>query len=503
MTAPLELVAIDGASIAGREHLEADVVIVGSGPAGATVARALARRGARVVVVEEGPYVPPEQYRPDALGAMATIYRDLGASLIRGRAPMPFVQGRAVGGTSVVNGAISWRLPEDVYSAWGRDDPALLEALPWPRLERLFEEIERDLSIAPTAPEVAGPKNLLLARAAEARGLAHRPISRNVAGCEGLGRCLQGCPLGHKRSMDQTYLADAVRAGARVVASARVDEITVERRRASGVRARAAGGGELVVSASRAVVLAASAVQTPALLLSSGIHHGPTGDNFQCHPGVSVAGRFDAPIRAWTGATQGHEVTGLRSEGIKIEVLGFDLAIAAMRAKAVGRALSRELASLEHLAFWGAAIKASARGRVRPGRGRVKVSMELERSDLAKMRRGAQVLGELLFAAGAREVFPGIHGWHERVTDPAVMARLEAEAPWDPRAYSAAVTHMFGTCRMGTDATRSVVRLDFRHHVVDRLYIADSSVFPTNTGVNPQTAIIALAAVCAEHVAAG
>ena len=63
-----------------------------------------------------------------------------------------------------------------------------------------------------------------------------------------------------------------------------------------------------------------------------------------------------------------------------------------------------------------------------------------------------------------------------------------------------AVTHMFGTCAMGSDPARSVVRPDFRHHRVDRLYVADSSVFPTNTGVNPQTSIIALATLCGRRV---
>jgi long-chain-alcohol oxidase len=61
---------------------------------------------------------------------------------------------------------------------------------------------------------------------------------------------------------------------------------------------------------------------------------------------------------------------------------------------------------------------------------------------------------------------------------------------------------MFGTCRMGSDRSTSVVRPDFRHQTVDRLYIADSSVFPTNTGVNPQTSILALATLCAARILA-
>jgi choline dehydrogenase-like flavoprotein len=64
------------------------------------------------------------------------------------------------------------------------------------------------------------------------------------------------------------------------------------------------------------------------------------------------------------------------------------------------------------------------------------------------------------------------------------------------------MTHLFGTARLGSDPRSSVVRPDFRHHHVDGLYIADSSIFPTNLGVNPQLPIMALAALCAERILA-
>jgi choline dehydrogenase-like flavoprotein len=64
----------------------------------------------------------------------------------------------------------------------------------------------------------------------------------------------------------------------------------------------------------------------------------------------------------------------------------------------------------------------------------------------------------------------------------------------------AAVTHMFGTCRMGSDPERSVVGPDFRHHAVDGLYVADSSVFPSNLGVNPQIPVMAVATLCGRRV---
>ncbi len=492
----------DGRAITQPHEQAFDVVIVGSGPAGAAVARQLARAGAKVAVVEEGPYVEPAACPESGFQAMAKLYRDLGGVLAMGNAPMPVLQGRAVGGSSVINGAISWRMPRDVHAEWVAKDPPLADALPWETIEATLDDIERDLNIAPTPPDIAGRRNLLMGEGADTLGLEHRPISRNVRGCRGLSRCLQGCPEGHKLSMDQSYLPDAVEHGAVIFSSTTARRVEVEDGTAQGIEAISAAGAKVRLTATRAVVLAASAVQTPALLIKSGLGHGPVGRHFQCHPGVSMAGRFREPAPVWIGATQGHEVIGLRHEGLKFEVLGYDVSILGTRLKTVGRELARDFGDAARWVNWGAAIRAQGEGIVKAGRRGASVRFSLTPDDLSKVRRGVRVLGELMLAAGAELVTPGVYGWHEKVTDRSVMARFEEEGPLDGKAYTMAMTHLFGTCRMSSQPGQGVVRPDFRHHTVDRLYVADSSVFPSNLGVNPQSTILALATMCARRIAA-
>lgn len=503
------LVERDGRAIARAFDDEADVVVVGSGPAGASVARRLAGAGARVLVLEEGHEARPQDFVASGLQSMATLYRDMGTSIAFGNVSMPYLQGRVVGGTSVVNGAISWRFPRETVERWIAEDPALGATLAYEAIAEAEARIEARLNVHPTEARVAGPKNLLLGRGADALGVEHRPIRRNVEGCVGEGRCLQGCPHGHKLSMDRTFLPDAVAAGARIFAGMRVDRLLRDRGRGgrvTGVVGVTVGGAPFTIRARRGVVLAASAIQTPCILRRSELAQGPVGDNLTAHPGVSVTGRFAEPVRGWRGATQGHEVTGYRAEGLKLEALGFDYSILASRIPGVGADFARRLAELDRYAVWGAAVRASARGHVRPGpgvAGRPIVTYSLTPDDVRKARRGVRLLGDTLLAAGALEVYPGVPGFDAVVRDREQMARFEAEGSLVASDYSMSMTHLFGTARMGSDPSRSVVRPDFRLHAAEGAWVADSSVFPGNLGVNPQIAIMALADLCATHVARG
>ena len=97
-----------------------DVVIVGSGAGGATMAAELADAGMDVVVVEEGGYHPTESFSPQAGQALRTLYRDAGAQSAVGSPPIVFSEGRCVGGSTVINGGMCWRTPDAVLERWSR-----------------------------------------------------------------------------------------------------------------------------------------------------------------------------------------------------------------------------------------------------------------------------------------------------------------------------------------------------------------------------------------------
>lgn len=476
---------------------EADVVVVGTGAGGATVARALARQGLEVLMLEEGPDLRQRPSEPTARDSMVARFRDFGAQLAGGRTRIPIIQGRMVGGSTAINSAIFWRLPEAIYAEWTRADPGLAAALPYWALAEASDEIEGDLHVRPVEAAVAGNNNLLLQRGAEALGLPGNVIRRAEAGCEGSGRCMLGCPSQRRQGMEVSYVPQAEGFGARLLCDARAERVKWAGRRAVGVEVSLAGK-QTLVRARKAVVLAAGAVHTPWLLLRSGLK-GQTGARFTAHPGFSVAGLFDARVGQLAGATQGYEVTALRSQGMKFEALGLPPALTAARVPGAGPAFKLLADRLEHLASWGCLFRPEGHGSIsRTLLGDPKITLEISDADYARMLVGLKQLVAIFFAAGATQVLPGVAGAPAVITSPGdleVLTRLE------PGQLSLVATHLFGGAVLGTNPLSSVVGPDFGVHGVQGLFAADASVLPGTLGVNPQGTIMAVARVAADRIA--
>ncbi|MBI5246917.1 MAG: GMC family oxidoreductase [Elusimicrobia bacterium] len=490
---------VDGAAVGGFDEAF-DYVVVGSGAAGATAARALASTGRSVCVLEEGPAVDPNAFGDRSWDAFKTMFRDANAQVARGRAFIPGIQGRVLGGSTVINSAIVWRAPDDVLAEWAA--LGLGDALPARELHRHWDAIEKDLDAAPTPPEVWGGFNRRMHEGALKLGVRAEPTRRFVKDCRATARCLTGCPSGAKRSMLTTYLPQAEAKGALIVTGAEARRIVVKEGRAVAVTGRLAGPGRPAfrAAARRAVVVAASAIQTPQLLARSGVRSPHLGAHFMGHPGTPLTGYFDAPERLWRGATQGYDAVHHRRDGrFKIETIALPPEIVFARLPGAGRRWKEMMALSGQTAIFAVQTRAWAEGTVRERPWGTDIAYDLTRRDMMQIRRGLRFTAELFFAAGAKEVWPGIYGLPERLL-PGQEALFE-HGPDDPGCYSWILSHLFGTARMATRASAGVVAPDFSVHGVSDLVVADSSLFPTNLGVNPQHTIMAVARHCAERLA--
>jgi choline dehydrogenase-like flavoprotein len=500
---------VDGETLQGDIDETFDYVVVGSGAAGAVAAHVLAKSGASVAIVEEGPWVRTRQFGERVYDAFRSMFRDAGMQVIEGRAYIPLLQGRCVGGSTVVNSAIAHRIPEDVLHEWAQGF-GLGAAITARALEPHFEALEHDLSVRPVSDEALGDNDRKFLDEADVHGLPARRTQRYEHGCRGSGQCFTGCPNAAKQGMNVTYVPWALSLGARIYCACRVERVLVERGRAVGIVARTTsrepgrGSRHVRLRARRGVVVAASAVQTPNLLRRSGLKARALGEHFQCHPGYGIGGIFDESIAESLGATQGAEITILRkSDRVKFETIALQPELAAVRIPGIGHEWMRRFGLYPNFAQWAMVVRAEAEGTVRPAwGGGDRVRWTPSRLDMERAVNGAALLSRMMFEAGAREVWTGLHGIPSALRSIDDVRAIEAMPP-DPRLFSFISTHLFGGARMGIDPRSSVVGPDFESYEVAGLYVVDSSVFPTNLGVNPQHSIMGMSRLAATKIAEG
>jgi len=495
-----------GDDVVGDTVLDADVVVVGSGAGGATVAAELAEAGLDVVVLEEGGYYTTRDFTAEATKMIRALYRDGGATIAIGSPPVMFQEGRAVGGSTVVNGGMSWRTPERVLDRWQREHA--LPDVDAKAMEPYFERVERRIHVRPQDPESIGVDNALLKQGADAMGWRTQGNLRNQVHCAGSNNCAFGCPTGAKQSALVTYIPRALHYGARLWADVRVDRITRHGKRATGVvghvvRPDGRRGPNLVVRA-KLVVSSCGAIHTPALLSRSGFRSpsGRLGHNLSLHPNTKVVAIFDRDVRGWEGVHQAYQVKEFEDEGLTFAAVNVPPSIVGMSLSTTtgtrGAELGRVMADYDKMVVAGMLLEDTSTGRVRTIGGRPQAFYQLSDFDAERLVRGVSLLSELLFAAGARRILLPFEGAAD-LTSTDDARRLYREHIAKQR-MEVLTVHMMGTAAIGGDRARAVCDPWGVVHDAAGLMIADASLFPTPIGVNPMETIMGLATRAAAHV---
>jgi choline dehydrogenase-like flavoprotein len=487
----------------------ADVVVVGSGPTGAVVAKELTEVGKRVVLIEEGPAFTPREFNLDGAISMARTMREGGLRTTRGSV-ISTMQAMCLGGGSLVNSAICVRVPEFVLDEWSERHQ--LRESTRRDLDPHYDAVGEFLGIAPTPENVLGKRNLLFRKGCDALGYSSEPISRNVRGCRGSGECFTGCRTRSKQSMDISYIPAALRGGARVLTSARVERVEAEGGRVTGVSGRIVepftgrAGHRFRVSAP-VTVLAAGCMATPVLLQKSGNlanRSGQVGETLRFHPGVAIMGIFEERVDPAFGATQGYQSLHFLREGFKLETLWAPPAVLAVRMPGSGLALKQRLAQMPDSAIWdaiGSCNRSTGRVRARRWGFDPKLTWHFHPDDLPILSHALWTLAEIFFAAGARTIVPGIHGIPEELhslEEAEVLRRKEFKST----DFVTGGNHSFCTTRMHGDPSQGVVDEFGRCHDIENLYIADTGIFPQCPSVNPMWTGMALARRTAHGIAA-
>lgn len=417
-----------------------DAIIVGSGPAGAIVARDLARRNWRVLLLEQGG-AGPLQGTLRQMAAMAAVpgkgaFLNADGSLL--------VRGVTSGGSSAINFATAMAPPMPMFAKYGID------------LEPALQALRQEIPMAPLPDRLVGPMAARIAEAAQTLGHDWHRLDKMIlpdkcrAGC---WRCVYGCPFGAKWTA-RNMVEEAVASGAELIPQARVQRVITEGVRAVGVEFLR--HGQLQQRFASTIVLAAGGIGSPRLLHASRL--GPARSAHFSDPVIAVMGTVDDV----DGGAEVPMAAGMHlpEEGITLADMTLPRPMYQGFAAQAGR-IDRLLAHRRTLTVM-VKIRDDIGGAIGPWW----VSKSLQPADRRKLRAGVGLARRILAQAGARRIFNSVH-------------------------FAA---HPGGSVRIGEGVDSNL------QTPVAGLFVCDASVIPEAWGLPPTVTLLCLGRRLAEHL---
>jgi choline dehydrogenase-like flavoprotein len=491
------------------DALTGDVVIVGSGAAGAALAHGLAEAGRDVLILERGDYVEPSQYTENEVDMLSKLYAD-GALQLSRDFRFQVLQGSCVGGTTVVNNAVCFDLPPEVLDRWNAPD-MLDGGINVDKLWASFRRVRQLVGVERQAHGNLNRSGVYFLDGLKRLGFDQPPhrrgeVEANIHGCLGCGYCNIGCRYGKKLSMLDTVLPMTQqkfnkngREALRIVAGCEAMKIQRSGKRIRAITCRFRDGRKLTVQG-KTFVIAAGAVSSSILLLRSGIGGKRVGKNLSFNMGSPMSAVFDNIVNAYDGLQISHYLEPIPHRGFIIETWYNPPVAQALSMPGWFDDHFTNMRRYNRIASVGVLVGTESNAEVRQGLLTPRdIKYTPTRNDLNKLLEGLVLAGEIFLAAGAKCVLPHTFKYYE-FADKAELQRLP-NLVRDASDLTLGTGHPQGGNILSRSPESGVVDPEFRVHGYENLFLCDASVFPTSVKVNPQLTVMALADYAAPLIA--
>ena len=490
----------------GDTTLEADVVVVGSGSGGGVAAAVLAQAGKRVIILEAGGYFNESDFVQVEMLAYQNLFLR-GGFFPTADGMVSLAAGGTVGGGSTVNWSHSLMTPSAVRACWAKDSgltdidtPAFDE-----HLRAVFDRISCNDKVA-----TQNAPHQRLAAGASKLGYSYRQSPLNIDperyDPNLIGYSQMGDQTGAKQGTLRTYLQDASDAGAKLLPNTRAERILTDDGKAVGVEAtytdpQTQRNSRIVVHAP-AVVAAAGSLETPALLLRSGIGGPAVGAELRLHPASLVTGIYDEPQDPWFGPGMAGVMNefGEANEGFGylIECVphlpGLFTSVVPWLSGAQHKELTRQY---RYRADWVFIVKDRGAGSVTIDENGQAVHWYpfTDELDRRNFREAIVTSIRMHEAAGAQQIYSAgqpFAPWNRGEDLEAFIEKVN-QVPIGPGGTPVFSAHQMCSAQLGSNPQTSVAKPTGELHDTSGVWIADASGMPTCSAVNPMLSTMALA----------
>jgi choline dehydrogenase-like flavoprotein len=490
----------------GDTTLEADVVVVGSGSGGGVAAAVLAQAGKRVIILEAGGYLNESDFVQVELVAYQNLFLR-GGFFPSADGMVTLAAGGTVGGGSTVNWSNSLLTPTTVRAEWAKDfgltdvDTAAFDE----HLHAVFDRIHCNDKVA-----TQNEPHQRLQEGAAKLGYSYRVATLNIDpdryDPKLIGYSGMGDQTGAKQGTLRTFLQDASDAGAKLLPNTRADRILTENGKAVGVEAtytdlQTQQNSHVVIHAPL-VVAAAGALETPGLLLRSGIGGPAVGAELRLHPAGLVTGIYDEPQDPWFGPgmagimnefAEAHDGYGYLIECVQ-HLPGLLTTVVPWLSGAQHKELTRKY---RYRADFCWIVKDRGAGTVTIDENGQSTHWYpfTDELDRRHFREAAATSIRMHEAAGAQQIFLASQPfapWNRGEDLEAFIEKVN-QVPIGPGGTPVFALHQMCSAKLGSDPQTSVAKPTGELHDTTGVWIADASGMPSCSGVNPMVSTMALA----------
>lgn len=496
------------------------VVIVGSGPGASIMAKGLAERGKRILMIERGDHTDPSQFTEDEIDMVSRLYAD-GALQQAADFRFQVIQGSAVGGSSVVNNAVCFDTPHGVLDRW--NDTAGLDAgLDLDRYVQCNKRVNEMIGVhridgtpsTMSKEEYLNPGGKKFLLGIDRLGYGKAPhtaasVSANIQQCVGCGYCNMGCKWGKKLSMLNNVLPQAQKGAGtenfQIIAGCEAIKLKAKGAKITSLVAQFKNGRKLEVRG-KTFVVAAGAISSSLLLQRSGVAVGRAGRRLSFNVGSPVSAVFPDIINSYKGLQISHYLQVSPGRGYIFETWFNPPMFQSTVMPGWWDDHYRNMQRYNRMACTGVLVGSESNAEVRLG-GLTKRDIRYTptQKDFDTLLDGLQLAGEIYLEAGAECVMPNTFDYFEYATKEE-LKRLRNDVK-DSSDITLGTGHPQGGNVLSRNRKIGVVDERMKVYGYDNLFIADASVFPTSVGVNPQITTMTIAEYAmpfvAETVASG
>jgi len=471
-----------------------DVLIIGAGAAGSTLAFMLSRLGLSVMVLERGPRQNPQKFEHNEFKMIPRLYK-YGGPMATTDNDISFLQGSGIGGSTVINNAIWMRANlKRILPKWEKVG-AHVDA---PRLELAYNDLENWLRVSPSPPDLINHGTDMFFRGCQSLGVKYQVLSHNRVKCTGCGWCNYGCKYNRKTSALVTFVPWAEQLGAKFIDN--VDGIIMGHQRDAVTKVKYRRKGKVVEVDAKQYVVSCGAIGSSEFLLANKINYnGNVGTRFNALGGVILTAQSPTKV-------SGFDKIGLTTAAVPNNKYILETYFAPPGALSItlngwGKEHARRMKKYAYFGQAGVMLGTSPTGRLiwHEKSRKVRIRLKLNNKEIRNLCDGMRHLAEIYLAGGATAVYPGT------ISDFVIKHKRDLDKIDDLVQKTSDINfgsaHPQGGNPMSEDPKIGVVDNQFKVHGFKNLSVADASVFPENIWANCQATVMGMAHVASDFIA--